>query len=211
MIIGVGQQKTGTSTLRECLKLLGYNVKDTSERVLIPILEKKWDKVFSMLDGFDACEDTPWYSIYKELDKQYPNSKFVLTIREHESWYKSVSRHIGDLVDPRHEWIYGRGKGLVKNHKQNTLKVYNTHNEEVQAYFKDRPNDLLVIDFTKGEKWDKLCAFLGKDVPNKSFPHANNTKNGQNHVELKTKKFKFWRKQFRNNLKIRYIDRKNLW
>lgn len=208
MIIGVGQQKTGTSTLRECLKILGYKVKDTTERALIPILKKDWNKVFSMLDGFDACEDTPWYSIYKELDKQYPNSKFVLTIREPESWYKSVSRHIDDLVDPRHEWIYGRGKGLPKYHKENTLKVYNRHNQEVQDYFKDRPNDLLVIDFTKGEKWDKLCEFIGKDIPSVEFPHANH---GVNHVDLETKKFKLWRKRLRNNLRIWYIDWKKLW
>ena len=73
-----------------------------------------------------------------------------------------------------HEWIYGRGKGLPCEDKANTLAVYNAHNEGVLAYFKDRPDDLLVLDIAKGEGWEPLCKFLGCPVPAAPFPHANN-------------------------------------
>jgi hypothetical protein len=209
IIIGVGFQKTGTSTLREALKILGYKVKDTSSRALIPILKGNYTKILRMLKNYDAVEDTPWYMIYKELDKLIPHSKFILTIRDEESWYSSVKRHIGDLRSAHHEWIYGRGKGLPKEDKQNTIDVFNKHNQEVIEYFKNRPNDLLIIDFTKGEKWEKLCAFLGKDIPADPFPHYN--KSASSGKERKMNKFKFLRKQLKNNFKIKYIDLFGAW
>ena len=210
-IIGVGFQKTGTSSLREALKVMNYKVKDCCPRALIPILKGNYNKVLRILKNFDALEDTPWYMIYKELDKLIPGSKFILTIRDEESWYKSVNRHIGDLRSPEHEWIYGKGKGLPKDDKANTIKIYNNHNKEVIEYFKDRPNDLLVIDFTTGDKWDKLCAFLEKDVPKTPFPHYNKGKSKvKKGFDLK-QSFRMNRKQFKNYCKIKYIDFMGYW
>jgi hypothetical protein len=211
LIIGVGFQKTGTSTLRDALKILGYRVKDTTGRATLPILRGDWKKIKKILDGYDAVEDTPWYYIYKELDKLYPNSKFILTYREPESWYKSVSRHIGELRSPKHEWLYGRGKGLPKDDKNNTLKIYNNHIKEVRNYFKKRSNDFLEVDFIKGDKWERICEFLGKDVPREDFPHANNSANNKGKLNSQMGKFKFFRKQFRYTAQIKYIDILGLW
>lgn len=211
LIIGVGFQKTGTSTLREALKIIGYKVKDTTGRATIPILKGNWKKVQNILDGYDAVEDTPWFYIYKELDKLYPNSKFILTYREPESWYKSVARHIGKLRAPKHEWLYGRGKGLPKDDKENTLEVYNNHITEVREYFKNRPNDFLEIDFIKGDKWEKICNFLGKNIPDTIFPHANNSADKGKEINKEMGKFKFYRKQFRYTAKIKYMDILGLW
>jgi len=130
-IIGVGFQKTGTSSLREALIILGYRVKDTISRQLIPILKGDYEKVLRMIRDYDAQEDTPWFIIYKELDKRIPGSKFILTLRDEDPWYQSVSRHIGRLRNPNHEWIYGRGKGLPMEDEPNTLRIFNNHNREV--------------------------------------------------------------------------------
>ena len=35
--------------------------------------------------------------------------------------------------------------------------------------------DLLIIDITKGEGWEKLCLFLNKEIPNTEFPHRHKT------------------------------------
>ena len=173
-IVGVGFQKTGTSSLRDALRLLGYSVGDNNHQMLWPILRGNVRRVLRKVATYEAVEDNPWPLIYPMLDEHIPGSKFVLTIRDPESWYKSVNRHIGDLRDPMHEWIYGRGKGLPCEDKANTLAVYNAHNEGVLAYFKDRPDDLLVLDIAKGEGWEPLCKFLGCPVPAAPFPHANN-------------------------------------
>ena len=210
-VIGVGFQKTGTSTLRDALRILDYSVKDTTTRALIPILKNDYKKVLKIIDSFDAIEDTPWYIIYKELDKLLPGSKFILTIRDEQSWYKSVSRHIGDLRSAHHEWIYGKGKGLPKDYKENTINVYNNHNKEVVEYFKNRPNDLLIIDFTKGDRWDKLCDFLDKDIPKELFPHANNSKRIKKKKNIILAKFKLNRKKVRQYVKIKYISFRGWW
>ena len=35
------------------------------------------------------------FRLYKELDKQYPNSKFILNVRNQENWVKSRLKHMG--------------------------------------------------------------------------------------------------------------------
>lgn len=151
--------------------------------------------------------------IYKELDKKIPGSKFILTIRNEESWYKSVARHIGLLRNANHEWIYGRGKGLPIEDKENTIRVYTDHNKEVVEYFRDRPDDLLVVDFTKGDGWDELCGFLGREIPETPFPHFNkwHDKKSKQPYYGHNKNFRFLRKIIRNSLKIKYIDWRGYW
>ncbi len=49
--------------------------------------------------------------------------------------------------------------------------VYDTHVKNVRDYFKDRPDDLLVMNIFEGDGWDRLCSFLGKERPGVDFPH----------------------------------------
>jgi len=204
LIVGAGFHKTGTSTLSAALNILGYRVKGISKRPLIPIIKENYSKVKKMLKNYDAVQDTPWFYIYKELDELFPDSKFILTIRDEESWYKSVKKQIGGLRSAQDEWIYGRGKGLPKDNKENTIKVYQQHNREVKDYFKNRPDDLLVLNFKNGDEWEKLCDFLNQEIPNKPFPHYNKSKTNKMH-EGKSKT-KILRRQIKNHLKIKYID-----
>ena len=101
---------------------------------------------------------------------------------------------------------------LPKDNKENTIKVYSNHNKEVIEYFKDRPNDLLVIDFTTGEKWDSLCKFLKQPIPETTFPHINKVNYNKPMVNRSVRnKIKVLRKRIKYYLKIRYIDLLNLW
>lgn len=204
-IIGVGFQKTGTSSLRDALRLLGYRVGDNNHQLLWPILHGRWSRVFRKLNRYDAVEDNPWPLVYKEIDAHIPGCKFILTLREPESWYRSVSRHIGDLRDPMHEWMYGRGRGLPKDHKANTLNVFNAHNNDVLAHFKDRPEDLLVLDFTQGAGWQELCAFLGCEAPDASFPHANNKNKERQGSPSLRRQVKVAKKRVKYALQIMYF------
>jgi len=207
-IIGVGFQKTGTSSLRDALRILGYKVGDNNYQMLWPILHGNYNRVFNKLNQYDAAEDNPWPLIYKEIDQQIPNCKFILTIRESESWYKSVARHIGNLRSPMHEWIYGFGKGLPKDFKQNTIEVYNRHNQEVKVYFKNRPNDLLVVDFTTGAGWEELCNFLQVPIPKIPFPHANNKNKERKGKPTLKRRFKILKKRVKYWFQIKYYRAK---
>jgi hypothetical protein len=104
-----------------------------------------------------------------------------------------------------HEWIYGRGKGLPKDDKRNSIEVYRRHNKDVLNYFKQREQDLLVLDFSKGDGWEKLCNFLHKEIPNVPFPHANkrvvainNKRNIFKELKREKQRVKYW-------LQIKYL------
>jgi len=45
------------------------------------------------------------------------------------------------------------------------------HVAEVKDYFKDRPEDLLIIDVCSGEGFAQLAPFLGAAIPAEPFPH----------------------------------------
>jgi hypothetical protein len=45
----------------------------------------------------------------------------------------------------------------------------------VKEYFRDRPDDLLVMNICAGEGWEKLCPFLGLAIPKVKFPHEFKT------------------------------------
>ena len=49
------------------------------------------------------------------------------------------------------------------------LERYRQHNAEVKAYFKDRPEDLLIMDM-ETDGWEKLSRFLDKPVPSIEYP-----------------------------------------
>ena len=198
----IGFMKTGTTTLNRALSILGYRVSHNSWKWLKMICKNDWKGIQEKMDAWDAVEDNPIPLIYKELDALYPGSKFILTEREPEKWYNSVSYHVGDLSSPMHEWLFGRGKGLPRNDKKHTLNVFVKHRENVIEYFKDRPDDLLIIDITKIENWDAICTFLGEEIPEAVFPHANRTAyDADKNAGLK-RRSKYFKKRILNPLKI---------
>ena len=170
-VFGIGFHKTGTSSLGVALELLGYhvcgmfgiNAKDI-ERII-------YEESFKLVDQYDAFQDNPWPLIYQELDQRYPNSKFILTVRPPEDWIRSTVKHYGIRDNSMRAWIYGVGH--PKGNESRYLERYQRHNREVEEYFKNRPNDFLVLDITKGDQWDKLCLLLDKPIPSVDFPHEN--------------------------------------
>jgi hypothetical protein len=205
----IGFMKTGTTTLNRALSVLGYRVSHNSWRWLSLICKEDWSGIKSKMDTWDAVEDNPIPLIYKELDQMYPGSKFILTERDPESWYRSVSYHVGDLTSPMHEWLFGRGKGLPKNDKNHTLLVYNKHKKHVLDYFKNRPQDLLILDITKIEGWQQLCDFLDEDIPKTDFPHANPTQYNSDKNAGINQRSKYLKKQLLNPVKVWWYSQKN--
>ncbi len=63
----------------------------------------------------------------------------------------------------------------LNEHKNEYIAKYNQHNEEVRKYFKGKDN-FIELCFENGDGWEKLCAFLGKDIPNTPFPNLNKAK-----------------------------------
>ncbi len=59
--------------------------------------------------------------------------------------------------------------GAIENHLNHKRTKY----DKIKNYFKDRPDDLLVMNICDGDGWEVLCPFLDKPIPAVSFPHLN--------------------------------------
>lgn len=178
----IGSHKTGTSSVAIALKLLNYKVcrrlgmlqERLSNINLIESLKKEQiNDILKVTEEFDAFCDNPWPLLYQSIDDKYPNCKFILTIRDESSWLKSVLNYFGESTSPIRELMYGKDLGSPIGNEDLYLKKYNQHNQEVKTYFKDRPNDLLIFDIDEKNKWEKLCTFLGKEIPELPFPYEN--------------------------------------
>ncbi len=96
-------------------------------------------------------------------------------MRPEEDWIDSVCRAFGGTAIYAHAWIYDGVADPIENPEQ-YLATYRQHNKEVCDYFGDRRgDDLLVMDITNGDGWEKLCPFLSEPVPWLPFPRGKIT------------------------------------
>ncbi|MGA9597729.1 MAG: sulfotransferase family protein [Acidimicrobiia bacterium] len=170
-VFGIGFHKTGTTSLARALRVLGYRVAgpfgvhdaDISATVVARAIETAGE--------WDAAQDNPWPIVFRDLDRAFPDSKFILTTRVTDDWLRSVVRHFGGTTTPMREWVYGVGDPA--GNESVYRERYERHNREVVEYFAERPQDLLVFRLADGDGWEELCGFLGVAVPEQPFPHAN--------------------------------------
>jgi hypothetical protein len=181
-VFGLGLSKTGTSSLTEALNLLGIPA------VHYPHDERTYQELLaghyrlSILEEFQAASDIPVAPFYAQLDRAFPGSKFVLTVREREAWLRSCEVHwrlmdewLDNFPDFKrfHEFACAASYGTLQFERERFSRAYEEHERNVRDYFRQRPGDLLVLDICGGEGWEKLCPFLELDAPPVAFPHAN--------------------------------------
>jgi len=172
----IGWHKTGTSSLGKALTILHYKVHGpaTGLETAECLQRGEIDKVLNKLRGYDACQDMPWPTLYPQLHQKFPTAKFILMIREEESWLNSISSWKNSRYSELDEVIYG--SGTILGNQEIYLERYRKHNEDVLNFFRNKPNQLLVLDLKAGDGWDELCAFLRKKKPSVPFPHINKSK-----------------------------------
>ena len=95
---------------------------------------------------FDAFQDNPWPLVYRKMDALYPGSKFVLTVRDPDRWVASAVRDFAERDSPMRQLIYGVGH--PKGHEALYVARMQAHNAEVAEYFRDRPGDLITLDWS---------------------------------------------------------------
>ncbi len=171
----LGFHKTGTTSMELLLQDMGY---------LVASPYKNWDPVLAealangdltelknLTEFFDAFQDAPWFLFYKEFDRLYPGSKFILTTRDRDSWWKSFLNYFQNEHRPLFRYIYGFDNPV--GHKEVFVERFEKHYCEVLKYFKDRPDDLLVVDISAENALTKISAFLGRSSSYATMPHAN--------------------------------------
>jgi len=132
-----------------------------------------------LVEAHDALTDTPIPSFYRLLDARFLGSKFILTVRDSEGWLKSCKKQFNERFAQAQTDAHKRlfidlyGTDVFDEHR--FVSGYDRFVTGVREYFKDRPDDLLVINVAAGEGWKKLCPFVEKPVPEEAFPKANVT------------------------------------
>lgn len=181
-IFGIGMHKTATTSLHHALCTLGFN---SAHWKSAPWARRIWEEMneFGLsrtLEQHYALCDLPIPLLYGALDLAYPGSKFILTVRDENKWMESIRNHWSDKNLFRSQWdadgfthrihtaLYGR---RTFDHRV-FLARYRRHNAEVLTYFKNRPNDLLVMNMDGGAGWNELCSFFNVPTPNVSYPVA---------------------------------------
>jgi hypothetical protein len=192
-ILGLGLTRTGTSSLTDALNLLGYRSlhypdDDRTRKEIKAFLASDGDRLrLSILEKYDALTDTPICATFEALDAAYPGSRFVLTVREKESWLESCRRFFRESIDPflrgypdnpsavYIRTIHARLYGSATFDRERFSRAYDDYHERVRRHFGDRPQDLVTMDICAGEGWEPLCEFLGVPLPGTQFPHTDPT------------------------------------
>ncbi len=174
-IFCLGFHKTGTTSLYAALTELGYRVSGTigDSWTADEIMARGAQFCIDTMDDFDAAEDMPWPHFFRELDDAFPGSKFILTVREPDVWFQSLDNHFGHQATELNAFAYGREFAHARGHKDQWVSVFEAHNEAVRDYFQARPGDLLEMNLSEGDGWDKLCSFLDRPAPEAPFPVKN--------------------------------------
>lgn len=175
-VVGIGLGRTGTTTLGACLKQLGYNHVSYDFDTFSRLIDGEMDSVMAVVDRFESFDDWPWPLLYRDIDRRYPDAKFILTVRrDAQVWYRSMCALSVTLGDARWFSEYVFGHEMPQGYRAQYVDYYERHNAEVRAYFADRPSKLLEICWEEGDGWEQLAPFLGADVPASPLPHANKT------------------------------------
>lgn len=190
-VIGAGVGRTGTYSLKLAINQVGAGPCHHMEEVLHNMPEQvplwasaaadkaNWSTVFS---GYQSAVDWPTACFFRELLKEYPVAKFILTLRDPERWANSFSATIYKLIaekdavpknmrawlDMASSVIARTGFPLGLEHDE-LVRAFNAHNDAVKETIPE--SQLLVFDVRDG--WGPLCDFLEVPVPAEDFPRTN--------------------------------------
>ncbi len=191
-VFGIGLSRTGTLSLTHALAVLGLRAThfpmDRATRAEIANYLRANDSSTSLrltaLARWDAITDTPAACTYDALDRAYPGSRFVLTVRDRESWLLSCERYWHDVLLPLLErrppevrdYINLINRAIYETEVFDSglfNAAYDRHLISVTDHFHGRSRDFIVLDLGAGEGWAELCSFLQRPPPQRPFPHLN--------------------------------------
>jgi hypothetical protein len=184
-IFCIGFYKTGTTSLFDALRVLGYDAvngdtpgsypgADDGETLIRRI--DSGDYRLPTFDMFDAFTDNPYFRIWREIYSMYPDARYILTVRDEEPWIASCVRFYRNRrIRPMRLWMFGRHADPSRDEDSRLawLDAYRSHNRRVREFFASHPEQFLEFDPTRRPGWERLCAFLGAPVPARAWPHAN--------------------------------------
>jgi hypothetical protein len=218
-VIGVGYGRTGTYSLTLALEELGIPTLHTQhlyehddifdmweQEVFGPAVKEQKAELrspdFSVItrNGYQATMDFPMALYYEQVHEQFPDCKFILTVRDNsEVWFKSWDMLAHTITEPTRrfgtiisnvkrinvylKWLFSMvNKDNIyltpqsptpTQNKRAAIASYEAHNRRVREVI---PPDQL-LEYSVKEGWKPLCDFLEiEDCPTTPFPKSNSAR-----------------------------------
>ena len=187
-VIGAGVGRTATFSVKFALEHLGlgpcYHMTEVfaSARRNIPMWldvvngKPDWDTIF---DGYQSTTDYPACSYWRELVDYYPDAKVVLSIRDADKWFDSVSETIfsdqvqGSLAgSPAETMMQGVIFDAFGDRRKDRAFMTDWFKRRNQTVIDALPRERLLV-YSPSEGWEPLCSFLGVPLPDEPFPRIN--------------------------------------
>lgn len=183
-VIGAGLGRTSTLSLKFALEQIGlgpcYHMVElyANGRTHLPLWvdsingTPRWDQIFR---GYHSTTDYPTCYFYKELMHHYPAAKVILTVRDADSWFESVSETI--FSSRRDSNIFGEHGKSFSNFVRHPFGDKIVDREFMKGYF-SRWNQTIIDEVPKhrllvlhpGDGWEPLCNFLNTPAPKTPYP-----------------------------------------
>lgn len=188
-VIGAGLGRTGTLSLKLALEHIGfakcYHMSEmlSQFRAHLPLWiesakgNPQWDAIFA---GYQSSTDYPGCMFWRELAAKYPDAKIILTTRDPDKWFESVT----DTVFSEQHRARLEGDPLMAEFFALTIfddlgdrlgdraKMVEYFNAWNQAVIDEVPPEKLLV-FHASDGWEPLCEFLGVPVPPEPYPRVN--------------------------------------
>lgn len=91
-VFGIGLSRTGTTSLNSALGILGFR-----SFHLPPITRIDGDDCSFVwpwwMNKYDAATDLTVAAVFRDLNRRFPNAKFIYTTRDIDNWLISCEKH----------------------------------------------------------------------------------------------------------------------
>ena len=199
VIVGAGMWRTATVSLKSALEeLTGAHVHHMTEIMNRPDQAARWLAAVkgqslplqSLLRGYAMTLDWPSLAFWEELHTLHPDALVLLSSRDPEDWWRSISRTVLLSAPTRDTMQTSWDKLIIELFEQHFVGRFPSKKEAIAAY--DNHNQYVrstvpfnkLIDWTVGDGWLPLCRALNIPIPDKPFPHLNTTAHYQRNNRL---------------------------
>jgi hypothetical protein len=176
----IGFNKCGTRSLHRYFSDCGLDsyhggvYADSHQAIFLNIV--RGEPALKGFDGHEVYLDVAAIqSQFRQLDRDYPGSRFVLNVRDINRWILSRLNHIDGRYVDYMNLCHGVELSWVE-WADRWRREFETHERAVLEHFKDRPTDFLRFDIERDEL-AKLTAFVGAaglEAP-RALPRVNAT------------------------------------
>ncbi len=200
-IIGAGFGRTGTLSFKAALEQLGFGPcyhmhevrknegHDRMWKAAAEAGDYAWPE---LLGDYRSAVDWPASYFWRQLAAAYPDAKVILTVRDPDRWYDSISKTIlPSLSRPRKDPDDPRMASYIilerifsgrLDDRAHAIDVFNANTRAVETEIP--PERRLTYQASDG--WQPLCRFLDVPVPDTPYPNVNSTAEFRQNVGLDT-------------------------